>query len=78
MNLAGGGDALYAIVLAWPEGDVMIRSLVKKIYPDEIESVTMLGDGNELEWELIKGEGLKITPPDTKPCEHAFVFRINR
>ena len=37
----------------------------------------MLGDGKELR-ELVKGEGLKITPPEEKPCEHAFVFKIVR
>jgi len=79
------GNTLYAIVLAWPEEQVVIKSLVKGnrfpgyyIYPDEIESITMLGDGNELEWELVKGEGLKITPPEENPCEHAFVFKIVR
>jgi alpha-L-fucosidase len=48
------------------------------IYPDEIKSVTMLGDGKELEWELVKGEGLKIKTPKEKPCEHAFTFKIVR
>jgi len=79
------GNTLYAIVLAWPEEEVLIRSLVQGnrnpgyyIYPEEIESVTMLGDDKELDWELVKGEGLKIYPPESKPCEHAFVFKIVR
>ena len=79
------GNNLYAIVLAWPEEQVVIKSLVQGtrhagyyLYPDEIASVTMLGDGNELEWELVKVEGLKITPPEEKPCEHAYVFKIER
>jgi len=78
------GNTLYATVLAWPEGDVVIKSLVKGnalgyyIYPGEIASVRMLGDGKELEWELVKGEGLRITPPANKPCEHAYVFKIVR
>jgi len=83
------GDTLYAIVLAWPEGDVMIRSLACcrsgskffpgfYIYPEEIASVTMLGVNQELEWELVEGEGLKISPPKTKPCEHAYTFKIVR
>ena len=29
-------------------------------------------------WKLTEGEGLKIAPPKTKPCEHAFVFKIER
>jgi alpha-L-fucosidase len=48
------------------------------IYPDEIKSVTMLGDGKELEWELVQGEGLKIKTPKEKPCEHAYTFKIVR
>jgi alpha-L-fucosidase len=48
------------------------------LYPDEIKSITMLGDGNELEWELTRGTGLKIKTPKKKPCEHAFVFKIVR
>ncbi len=79
------GDTLYAIVLAWPEEDVIIRSLVQDtrsdgyyLYPDEIASVSMLGDDKELEWELVKGEGLKISPPASRPCEHAFTFKIVR
>ena len=72
------GDVLYAIVLAWPNQEVLIKSLVPNIYPDEITSVTMLGDGKELEWKLIQGKGLKIKTPETKPCEHAYAFKIVR
>ena len=28
-------------------------------------------------WSLAK-DGLKITLPDAKPCDHAFVFRIEK
>lgn len=48
------------------------------VYPDEIKSVTMLGDGNELEYELIANKGLKVQMPEKKPCEHAFVLKIVR
>ena len=48
------------------------------IYPEEIESITMLGDGKELEWELMKGKGLKIVTPENKPCDHAYTFKIVR
>ena len=72
------GDVLYAIVLAWPNREVLIKSLVPNIYPDEIASITMLGDGKELEWKLIQGKGLKIKTPETKPCDHAYAFKIVR
>ena len=48
------------------------------LYPDEIKTITMLGDGDELEWEVVRGEGLVIKTPKAKPCEHAFVFKITR
>ncbi|MFW6114596.1 MAG: alpha-L-fucosidase [bacterium] len=48
------------------------------LYPDEVKSVTMLGDGAELKWELIRGQGLKVQMPKKKPCEHAFVLKIER
>jgi len=84
------GDNLYAIVLAWPGEEVVIKSLALRedlgdmfevggyfIYPEEIESITMLGDGKELEWELTR-ENLIIKTPEKKPCEHAFTFKIVR
>ncbi|MCX7047526.1 MAG: alpha-L-fucosidase [Candidatus Sumerlaeota bacterium] len=76
------GAALYATVLAWPGEKVLIKSFAPKynwpgIYPSEIVSITMLGDGKELKWTMTK-EGLSIETPKTKPCEHAFVFKIAR
>ena len=106
------GDVLYAIVLAWPGDEILIRSLVSPmegeeedeedneddddeddddedegeerhfagyyLYPNEVESITMLGDGTELDWKLINGKGLLIKTPRKKPCKHAFVFKITR
>lgn len=84
-------DTLYAIFLEWPGKEALIKSLVFHqeeddeaeypgyyIYPDEIKSITMLGDEKELKWELIPEKGLKIQCPAQKPCEHAYVFRIVR
>ena len=72
----------YAIVLEWPGDSVLIKTLGLKgynqaLYPSEIASVTMLGDGKELKWELTK-EGLKIETPKTKPCDYAYAFKIVR
>ena len=73
---------LYAITLDWPGEKAVIKSLVPRsnwpgLYTSEIASITMLGDGKELKWEMTK-EGLSITTPKKKPCEHAFVFKIER
>jgi alpha-L-fucosidase len=81
-------NILYAIVLDWPGEEVTIKSLVPYkingdvydgywLYPDEIESITMLGDGNQLDY-TIGEDGLRIKTPETRPCEHAFTFKIVR
>lgn len=78
------GDALYATVLDWPGDEVTIHSLTHGgseqgyfLFPDKIKSITMLGDGKELDWELHE-DGITIQTPDKKPCKHAFVFKIVR
>jgi len=69
-------DVLYAISLGWPDERVMIETL-KHAYESEIKSVSLLGADGKLEWSLTP-EGLSITPPGEKPCDHAFVFKIVR
>jgi len=74
---------LYATVLDWPGDQILIKSLAAKgttwagLYPSEIESITMLGDGKDLKWEMTK-EGLRIETPKIRPCDYAFVFKIHR
>ena len=76
------GNKLYATALAWPGETVLIKSLAPKynwpgLYASEITSITMLGDGKQLKWEMTK-EGLSIETPKTKPCDFAYVFKIER
>jgi alpha-L-fucosidase len=80
-------NVLYATALGWPSERITIKSLAggpdeskafyNGLYPSEIVSITMLGDGNPLHWELTK-DGLTIEPPKRPPCQHAFVFKIVR
>jgi len=70
------GDTLYATVLGWP-GEYAVIETLKCLYPDEIQSVKMLGVDQELEWKLTSN-ALVIKTPDQKPCEHAYVFKIVR
>lgn len=76
-------DTLYAICLGWPDAQVTIKTLNTGImarnalYPKEIRSISMLGDDRKLDWRMTP-EGLIITPPSEKPCEHAYVFKIER
>ena len=69
-------DTLYAICLGWPDEPVKIESY-KQLYEEEIKTVTMVGVDLELEW-LLTREGMTIVPPPEQPCEHAFVFKIER
>jgi hypothetical protein len=41
-----------------------------------IESVTMLGVEGELEWRQ-DYDGLHVSMPKKRPCDHAYTFRIN-
>ncbi|MCD6290308.1 MAG: alpha-L-fucosidase, partial [Anaerolineae bacterium] len=70
------GNVLYAICLGWPGEQVTMESL-KLLYGSEIRSVKMLGVEKELEWSLSR-EGLTVKTPPQKPCEHAYVFKIER
>jgi len=69
-------NVLYAICLGWPGAEVKISTL-KALFPREIQSVGMLGVDRPLEWSL-QPDGLAIKPPASKPCEHAYVFKIVR
>ena len=46
-------------------------------YKEEIKRITMLGDDKELDWKMTR-QGLVIEVPDKKPCDYAFVFKIER
>lgn len=77
-------NILYAIALGWPGEKIKIHSLKRleeelSIYWSEkdIKSIKMLGVDKELDWHFAD-DGLIINTPDKKPCEHAFVFRIER
>ena len=73
------GNALYAILLAWPEtGEATIQSLASglRLYTDEIGSVTLLGAKEPLKWSCT-ARGLKVKLPAGKPCDHAHVLRIS-
>jgi alpha-L-fucosidase len=46
-------------------------------YKEEIKRISMLGDGKDLEWHRTE-EGLVVKTPDKKPCDYAYVFKIER
>jgi alpha-L-fucosidase len=46
-------------------------------YTEEIKRITLLGDDKPLKWERTS-KGLEVEMPDEKPCEHAYVIKIER
>jgi alpha-L-fucosidase len=70
------GDALYAILFGWPEGNALIETC-KCLYPEEIDRVTMLGHEGLLQWKHANN-GLEVEIPKTRPCDSAYVVKIER
>jgi len=71
------GNSVYAICMAWPEKDVLIRALGKEAFPGKkITAVRMLGSKDKIKWQQT-AEGLSLSVPKTEPCRHAFVYRID-
>ncbi|ADE53532.1 alpha-L-fucosidase [Coraliomargarita akajimensis] len=69
---------LYAIALGWPESGVLaIESLSAIRHNGEFKAIELIGHKGALKWEQTK-DALNITLPDSKPCEHAFVFKLTR
>ena len=64
---------LYAIALAWPQsGKLTIRSAIGP----GVSSVRMLGVPDRLTFAHDAG-GLIVNLPPSRPCQHAFVLRID-
>ena len=71
-------DKLYANDLGWPDnGRVVVKSLAKIFGQTEgnVKSVRLLGYAGKLDWKQ-SPEGLVVTLPAQRPCDHAFAFEI--
>lgn len=70
------GETLYAIVMAWPGEQVVIRSLAEGKAPEgKIEKVELLGHKGNLVFTQ-DAEGLKVKFPADKPCDVAYALKI--
>ena len=56
-----------------PDGKLLIRSLAGQ--EGKVESVGLLGDPQPLTWTRT-ADGLRVTLPDRKPCDHAYALKI--
>ena len=78
MRFTTRGEVLYATLLSWPEsGEATIQSLASglTLYSGGIARVEMLGSQEPLKWSRTT-RGLKVKLPHVKPCDHAWVLRI--
>ncbi|RKR14078.1 alpha-L-fucosidase [Maribacter vaceletii] len=73
------GRNLYAICMDWPGKEVLIRTLgsMGKLYPRDIKSISLLGSTAKLSWQQT-GVGLVVQFPKEKPCDFAYVLKIER
>ena len=54
-----------------------IRTVWERLYPSEIDAIQMLGVDRKLTWRM-QDDALRIKVPETRPCEHAYVFKVGR
>ena len=71
IRFTSGSGYLYAIALAWPIGDLVVRSLSS----ETVESVDLLGFDGALSWHQ-DAAGLHVALPTEPVGQHAFAFRI--
>jgi len=72
-----GDGAFYAICLGWPGESAVIKSLGSgsPVNAEQIMSIGMLGSPEALSWSQ-REDGLYITTPSQRPCDHAYTFKI--
>ncbi len=71
-------ESLYVTGLAWPANDsVTVKSLAEGSahYPEEIESVSLLGSSEQLDWSR-GADGLTVKLPKAHPSEYAYVLKV--
>ena len=64
------GRTLYAILMGWPQGNALVKSVTGKV-----RTVEMLGHQDSLPWSQ-DAAGLRVSMPATPPSRHAVTLRI--
>jgi len=79
MRFTTKGDALYAILLAWPaEKTALVKSLATdspQIAGRKVSDVSLLGYNGKLTW-VQDAAGLHVQLPATAPSKHAVALKI--
>ena len=71
------GNARYATMLNWTEGEVVISSWGSdsSIKAEQIEHVEMLGSDEAITWSQ-NADGLRVKVPSQKPGDYAYVVKV--
>lgn len=72
------GDLVYAIVLGWPTGDIVIKNLglASPSQPGKVQQVDLLGCTDKLTWSQ-SAESLRVKKPSVKPCDFAYALKVS-
>jgi alpha-L-fucosidase len=71
-------NTLYAFALGWPDdGKLIVRTLAANApgLVGKIHTVSLLGSPEKLTWRQT-ADGLEVTVPVSKPCDHAYALKI--
>lgn len=69
-------NVLYAIAMAWPDRTFILESMTE-LYPDEVETVELLGHDGPLGFRQT-ARGLEIDRPAQAAGDHCHTFKITR
>lgn len=72
------GNTLYAAAMGWPEnGTLTVKTLAAgaPAIVGKVRSVTLLGSSETLHWTQT-ADGLVVTLPAAKPCDHVYMLKI--
>jgi alpha-L-fucosidase len=71
------GQALYATLMGWPQGQVTLAALAEggPVAAGQISAVEMLGSREALTWSQ-SATGLTVQLPQTRPGDHAYVLKF--
>ena len=71
------GNILYAICLGWPGNELAVRMLGYngKLYPGDIENISLLGTAEPRSWKQT-ADALLVRFPQSKPGTYAYGLKI--
>lgn len=76
MRFTKKGKTLYAILMAWPGREAVVKSLgLDAGLKGRVKKVELLGHKGALKFRQEAG-GLRMEMPERAPCEHAYTLRI--